>query len=260
MFDDQIKKENIPNNLPIEPDDMFAGVEKDTASEVPVPSQPNALSAGVLKKKQTSSSDAAPENPGLASQSMYEMKQPMLGKILMFILFAVIFGGIGFGGWYLYENFVNKKSGDNLAKNTDQSSKVTSSTQNNSNTLPTETSSTAVSSTIVTTGMNNDQILFGQPVDSDKDGLDDQREKEIGTDPMNADSDLDGINDGDEILIYHTDPMNADSDGDGYKDGEEVSHGYSPLGPGKLITVSSTAVSASSSSSTEEKNVNNSKK
>src|SRR5262249_28329817 len=48
------------------------------------------------------------------------------------------------------------------------------------------------------------------------------------TDPrslIQADSDLDGLSDYDEINIYRTDPHNSDSDGDGFNDGTEVSFG-----------------------------------
>lgn len=100
------------------------------------------------------------------------------------------------------------------------------------------------------------------PVDSDGDGLPDNDETGIyGTDPANADSDLDGVFDGAEIAAgtdplvaesseiepvsegdsdgdrlldadeaaYGTDPSVADSDGDGWFDGDEVSLGTDPL-------------------------------
>jgi len=70
-------------------------------------------------------------------------------------------------------------------------------------------------------------------IDSDQDGLPDVRETELGTDPRNADTDGDGLTDGDEVLKYGTNPLNADTDGDGYPDGTEVKNGYSPLGPNK---------------------------
>jgi outer membrane protein OmpA-like peptidoglycan-associated protein len=59
-------------------------------------------------------------------------------------------------------------------------------------------------------------------VDKDMDGLGKCDEQMIGTDPLNADSDGDGLNDGDEYLTYKTDPLNADTDGDGLGDGDEV--------------------------------------
>lgn len=47
------------------------------------------------------------------------------------------------------------------------------------------------------------------------------------------DLDADGLNDQEEVLIYHTDPKMRDTDGDGFSDGAEVKYGYSPLYGGK---------------------------
>ena len=70
------------------------------------------------------------------------------------------------------------------------------------------------------------------PVDSDGDGLSDEYELRIGTDPMKPDTDGDGLKDGEEVLIYKTDPLNPDSDYDGLKDGEEVKkYKTDPLDP-----------------------------
>ena len=98
-------------------------------------------------------------------------------------------------------------------------------------------------------------------LDSDGDGITDADETGIyGTDPGNADSDLDGVLDGAEIAAgsdplvadtalpptsdgdgdgdrlsdadetaFGTDPGNPDSDGDGYYDGDEANLGTDPL-------------------------------
>lgn len=58
--------------------------------------------------------------------------------------------------------------------------------------------------------------------DPDNDGLTNNEEKQLGTDPHNADTDGDGLSDGDEVNKYRTAPLKADSDGDGLKDGEEA--------------------------------------
>lgn len=76
---------------------------------------------------------------------------------------------------------------------------------------------------------------IARETDKDLDGLSNEEEKKLGTNPESSDTDSDGILDGDEIQSYHTDPLKADTDGDGYKDGYEVERGYSPIGPGKLI-------------------------
>lgn len=58
--------------------------------------------------------------------------------------------------------------------------------------------------------------------DSDGDNLSDELESQHGTDPYNADTDGDGVADGDEINIYGANPLNADTDGDGLTDGNEL--------------------------------------
>lgn len=65
-------------------------------------------------------------------------------------------------------------------------------------------------------------LMANGPVDSDEDGLLNNEEKEIGTDPENKDSDSDGLNDYAEFHDYETDPLNYDTDGDGIGDAKEV--------------------------------------
>jgi outer membrane protein OmpA-like peptidoglycan-associated protein len=58
--------------------------------------------------------------------------------------------------------------------------------------------------------------------DSDKDGLGDKLEKELGTNRKLADTDGDGLTDAQEYNQYKTNPLIADSDGDGLSDGDEL--------------------------------------
>ncbi|WP_434299375.1 adventurous gliding motility protein AgmC [Corallococcus exiguus] len=58
-------------------------------------------------------------------------------------------------------------------------------------------------------------------VDSDNDGLTDEEEILVGTDPNNPDTDGDGIPDGIEVKVGGTDPLDSDSDDDGILDGNE---------------------------------------
>jgi len=52
------------------------------------------------------------------------------------------------------------------------------------------------------------------------------------TDPLVADSDGDGLSDGDEVNTHSTDPLVADTDGDGRSDGDEVNVTFTdPLTP-----------------------------
>lgn len=70
----------------------------------------------------------------------------------------------------------------------------------------------------------------GAGLDRDGDGLTDEEEGNLGTDPDNPDSDGDGLSDGDEVDLG-TDPLDPDSDGDGIPDGDEVAIGTDPLDP-----------------------------
>lgn len=67
------------------------------------------------------------------------------------------------------------------------------------------------------------------PVDTDGDGLSDERETQLGTNPNDADSDDDGLSDGQEVNTYNTNPLDADSDDDTLSDGDEVNqYGTNP--------------------------------
>jgi outer membrane protein OmpA-like peptidoglycan-associated protein len=68
--------------------------------------------------------------------------------------------------------------------------------------------------------------------DPDRDGLLTKEEKPIGTDPLNPDTDGDGLNDREEVKGYKTNPLKPDTDGDGLKDGGEVKvYATDPLNP-----------------------------
>lgn len=64
------------------------------------------------------------------------------------------------------------------------------------------------------------------PVDSYEDGLTDDKEQELGTDPQDADSDADGLTDGNEVNKVRTDPLDADTDAHGE---EFNTYGTDPL-------------------------------
>ena len=65
--------------------------------------------------------------------------------------------------------------------------------------------------------------------DDDNDGLTNTAEDDAGTDPSLADTDEDGLTDGEEIAEIGTSPLSADTDSDGVLDGDEVAQGTNPL-------------------------------
>lgn len=82
----------------------------------------------------------------------------------------------------------------------------------------------------------NDPASFpgNTAVDSDGDGIPDDDEADYGTDASNADTDLDGLSDGQEVQTYFTNPLSIDTDGDGADDAFEVSSGTNPNDSGSF--------------------------
>lgn len=76
------------------------------------------------------------------------------------------------------------------------------------------------------TGGGDDSEQTDAP-DADGDGLSDDEERDLGTDPNASDTDGDGLSDLDELDLG-TDPTRADTDGDGWDDGEELDQHTSP--------------------------------
>ena len=83
---------------------------------------------------------------------------------------------------------------------------------------------------------DNNGIADGNE-DYDNDGLTNLEERANGTDYENIDTDFDNISDFDEVngvkskdgkKIYETNPLNEDTDGDGLKDGTEIKLGLNP--------------------------------
>jgi hypothetical protein len=75
----------------------------------------------------------------------------------------------------------------------------------------------------------------GAVVDTDQDGLSDQYELQLHTDPNMADTDHDGLSDSFEVTLG-TDPLNPDSDLDGLTDSSEVHFGSNPLAADHWLT------------------------
>jgi hypothetical protein len=79
--------------------------------------------------------------------------------------------------------------------------------------------------------------------DPDHDGLTNLQEFMLGTNPINPDTDGDGLTDGAEVNVYHTNPLLPDTDGDKIPDGIEVQTGTDPLNPNSYDLKKATATS-----------------
>lgn len=83
--------------------------------------------------------------------------------------------------------------------------------------------------------------------DYDQDGISNGEEYKHKTNPSFADSDFDGLNDGEEINKHKTNPLKEDTDGDGATDFWEVSNGYNPLVADSTFKVKASAAEPSKS-------------
>ena len=258
MFDDFTPKSGVavtPPNLPIdEPEDMFAnGPDSVELAEAP----PSALETGLLKPKstepmtQTSAVSAPtvktkfytpPVSPSgedvtpSAADGMYKIKEPVLSRTLITVVAILVITGVVSGmGWWVYSRFfvdrIESLPRENVG-GTDSAPVVpTAAVQPVAETVLSGTD--IVSSTEPQT--TDDTILFGTVIDRDSDGLDDIRERELGTNPDHWDTDGDELTDYDEVVVWKTDPLRGDTDGDTHLDGREVKNGYSPTGPGRIF-------------------------
>ncbi len=77
--------------------------------------------------------------------------------------------------------------------------------------------------------------------DIDGEGLTNINEVKNGTSIVESDSDTDGLSDYEETVNYRTNPLKEDSDGDGAKDGKEMELGTNPLLADDSFSVSVTA-------------------
>jgi len=72
-------------------------------------------------------------------------------------------------------------------------------------------------------------LTWPQDADFPSDGLTIRYSIGTGTNPMDVDTDCDGLTDSEEVMFIHSDPFRADTDGDGLADGEEIVSGTDPI-------------------------------
>lgn len=200
-------------------EDMFAAVESAPKEDLPKPP--------VFRPKESSALPA----------SFDQEESPRGNKKKLFVLGGIVVGLIIVitGGWYGFKTFVSPAVSpetfyEQPASQTPEEPLANPSGQDdlsgNGETTEQQPAATGPSETISQTAK-----------DSDDDGLTDQEEANLGTNPNEVDTDRDGLFDFEEVKVYGTDPLNADTDGDGFLDGQEVKSGHNPLGMGKLFDV-----------------------
>ncbi|EKE07248.1 MAG: hypothetical protein ACD_18C00141G0005 [uncultured bacterium] len=232
-------------------DDMFGGVDNtpvvESRSDI-VPS--NVVNPPVNNFSANNYNSQMPQNgqppyqtvlppPGMNDQNTasnnLQFTEPVGSKkIVIWIIVLVVIFILGSGSAWIYFSFIKDNINNNNGfEQTPVFDSTNTTTNNNTVTIPTNN---VVPVENVTSSIDSNQnVIVGEPLDTDGDGLTDVRENSIATDPLNWDTDGDGLSDADEVTIWKTNPLKPDTDGDTYSDGTEIKNGYSPTGPGKLF-------------------------
>jgi|GEM_PF-912166 hypothetical protein len=229
-------------------DDMFAGTDPVAESQTVQPDRPSAVQSGKIKPvgQTIPPVQAVPQTLPQQPQEVVPPPSDLIidnidrggaKKTLVIVIVAIIIVVFGIGGYLYFTRNTNLDPGTldiNENNNINTNTNTNANTNNNTNTTP-----------------SDDEL------DDDGDGLTNAEESDLGTDPLDPDSDNDGLFDREEVKLYKTnpnssdhdgdglsdyeeinewgtDPLDPDSDNDGYKDGQEVFSGYNPLGPGRL--------------------------
>lgn len=269
-------EQNAPASLPtamsagkLQPKDGGAQMEQNSpAQDIPlaapltVPGQPSQMNTPAPNQMPHISTMPQEMQPGADMMSGDSMKEPRIGRTVITILIALIVAAvIGGGVWFALAYFFSTpETIENTTPTVVESPTLTDVAPTPAPVPPTAEATTtttipaAIPLPVVDTStdmgadaaldMEQEQVLFGDIIDTDEDQLDDERELEFGTDPRNWDTDGDDLGDGEEVLNWGTDPLDPDTDGDGFSDGQEVASGYNPtLGGGAKLfetTISTT--------------------
>lgn len=233
----------LPPKAPL-PQDMFSEVEPAAPSGGPASAASGQMpplppKPAVFQPK--TSVPAAPAGALPPESGSGNLKRALVLGGLVLALAAIVGGG-----WYGYKKFSQQEplSADQ-ATNTDAAGNDAAAGQETIADQPATTNND--DPTEPATG-NPAATTTGQAVraaDADDDGLSDEEEARVGTDPNSPDSDNDGLFDREEVGVYGSDPLKADTDGDGFNDGQEVKGGYNPLGWGKLFDTNNPGASKS---------------
>ncbi|MDD3284279.1 MAG: hypothetical protein PHZ07_01665 [Patescibacteria group bacterium] len=211
MFEDKILN-NVNNKLVQEPniaEDMFEDNDLINQSNV-------VKSGGVAPAKPIKDYNELIQEVEKGS-SKINIKYFFIGFFVLIIIITSLA--------YIFYDKIFKKSSDSgeIILNTSTSTlNLENKNENNQNTNLDEIDGVKVNSSAISN-------------DIDGDGLSNEEERILGTDPNNPDTDGDGLSDRQEVKIYKTDPLNSDTDGDGYLDGDEIKNAYNPRGEGKLF-------------------------
>jgi len=195
-----------------------------------VPSMQAPSAAPPLTPKPTEELSENPPVPPLSST--YQSKPKNKIFIVIIIIFAIAI--LGLAGWFAYKYFIASPTSDSNIENTLPENENSSGLDDLLDILnqPQDEEEESEVDIVPDVSTDNEVSPILNQVDSDNDGLTDEEEYNLGTNPNEFDTDKDGLSDFEELEIYATNPILFDTDDDGYNDGEEIQNGYDPLRSG----------------------------
>jgi len=219
-----------------QPDDMFAGTEPAKQQTLNPNQRPaNQVVPGRVVSPPIQGITPASAVPSPISSQILGDEDPGIGggsnkKIFLAIIAVAVVLILGIGGYFAWRQLSTPST--QVLESGPSISNVPAITVPEESVAPPETEE-PIDTSAVEAIMEEEAGVVD--VDTDMDGIIDDEELNLGTNPMKVDSDDDGLTDREEVKIYKTDPLNPDTDGDTYLDGEEARGGYNPNGSGKLF-------------------------
>ena len=164
------------------------------------------------------------------------MSRALIPFWILPVVFALCLGMIALGAFLLGQDRNQSGNGTQTAVAGMQTStavidQILAATQTAAVAMQTSTAaSDQILAATQTAAFNMTQAAEAGQRDDDGDGLTNEQEAQLGTNPNNPDTDGDLLNDGEEVR-RGTNPLNPDTDTDLLKDGDEVRIGTNPIHP-----------------------------
>lgn len=156
-------------------------------------------------------------------------------KMKLYGIIAAVLAVLGIAGYFLVPKLIKQDLGDDVV--VPAGVDLQKEDEGDANTTPESALTQEWLVKFFEKDVCEDQTICGEQADPDQDGYLNLEEFKQGTDPNNADSDRDGLADGDEVRIFSSDPLNANSANDPkYTDADFLKGGYSISRPDSMLT------------------------
>jgi hypothetical protein len=237
-----MNNEQNQGQISTDAEDMFAEIDSGSAGNVAPPIRPVNMGNPVFTQQA-----AAGSNMSQAAMNRTPDGRHDKGDVKYLIIGIVSLAVVLLAAWFVYKNILQPRyltpveTVDTAMPAVDYNAAVDEVPVNanviNSLEITAENTPLISEAATINNETANNEIANPINTDTDGDGLIDTDEITRGTNINLVDTDSDGLSDGEEVNIWETNPLESDTDGDSYSDGQEVEGKYNPNGPGKLYEV-----------------------